>query len=97
MDNTCEMIVSHGVIMQTQRNASYTLATFHNNHDILKTGVEIICAQSSVQWREQFQRAYRHYDSVVYADDVVRDKHVCKSFVGDNELPGFMSTSSKKM
>ena len=96
MDNTCEMIVSHGVIMQTQRNASYTLATFYNNHDILKTGVETICAQSSVQWREQFQRAYRHYDNLVYADNVQRDKQVCKSFVGDNELPGFMSTSSKK-
>ena len=96
MDNTCEMIVSHGVIMQTQRNASSTLATFCNNHEILKTGVETICAQSSVQWVEQFQRAYRHYDSVVYAEDIVRDKQVCKAFVGDNELPGFMSTSSKK-
>ena len=97
MDTTCQPIISHGVVMQTQRHAGFTLGTFYNNHDILKTTVETICAQSSVQWREQFRRAFKEYDNLVYSDDVVRDNHVCKAFVGGNELPGVTSTASKKM
>ena len=61
----------------------------------MKTGIEAICVQSLVQWREQFQRAYKEYDNLVYSDDMVRDKHVCKAFVGDNELPGFVSSATK--
>ena len=67
MDNTCQPIILHGVVMQTQWHTGFTLATFCNNQDFLKTSIETICAQSSVQWHEQFLRAYKEYDNLFFS------------------------------
>ena len=78
MDDICEAIESHEVIMQTQRNTSLLLASFNNNYDLdlIKTGVDSSCAQSAVQWRQQYTRAYKQYDNLVYSDDTVWVKHI---------------------
>ena len=99
IDHTCQEIASNEVVIQTQRNTNSTLASFYNNHALLKTDVETSCAKSSVHWREQFTWAYNYNilsNSLVYADDAVRDKHVCKVSVGDNDLPGVSSTARKR-
>ena len=47
-----------------------------------------------MQWRVQSKRNYKQYDNLVYSDDAVRGKHICKASIGDNELPGVTSAEA---
>ena len=51
-ERVCEVIVSHGVVMQVKDSIHFHFASF--NYECLQTGVEVSCDQSVVQWKEQF-------------------------------------------
>ena len=92
-DQICEVIASNGVVMHVQNRDYFILATFGNNYDFIKTGIEADCAPSVVQWREQFTQAYVEYDNLANSDENTRDGYVCKVSVGDNEFPGTSTAS----
>ena len=92
----CEIIVSHGVVMQVEGALDFLLASFNYNGGYPITGVEVDCAQTFVEWKEQFTKAYVQHDNLVYSDDSVRDYHVCKASIGDNEVPGYTSPVTKE-
>ena len=95
-DQICELIASNGVVMHVQNRDDFILATFGNNYDFIKTGVEAVCALSVVQWREQFKQAFVEYDNLVYSDENTRDGFICKVSVADNEFPGIASVASRR-
>ena len=93
-ERVCEVIVSHGVVMQVKDSIHFHFASF--NYEFLQTGVEVSCDQSVVQWKEQFARAYVLHDNLVYSDGNARDNHICKVSVGDSEVPGDVSVDTKQ-
>ena len=95
-DQICEVIASNGVVMHVQNRDDFILATFGNIYDFIKTGVEVVCALSVVQWREQFTQAYVEYDNLANSYENTRDGYVCKVSVGDNEFPGTASVASRR-
>ena len=92
----CDIIVSHGLVMQVENALNYLLVSFNYNHEFPITGVGSDCAESSVQWKEQFTNEYVQHGDLVYSDNHIRDNHVCKASVGDNEIPGYTSPVTKK-
>ena len=84
----CEVLSTHGSIMEREQNTDYIFVAFNNKNDLIHTGVQNDCTQGALQWKEQSSRDYIALENVVYSDDKTREGYVCKSTVGENELTG---------
>ena len=91
VSEVCEQISAHGTLLEFENAASYTFVAFNNTQVLLKTDTHEVCKERSVQWREQWTRAYVAPTKPVYTDNTARNRYVCRVTVGDNEILGIVS------
>ena len=91
----CEVISTHGSLLEMQNNSSYVFAAINNTNDILDTGVGSICVQGPVQWKEQATLVYIALENVVHCDEASGRSYVCKVTIGDNEIPGVVDNDRR--
>ena len=91
----CEVISTHGSLLEMQNNSSSVFAAINNTNDILDTGVGSICVQGPVQWKEQAILDYIALENVVHCDEASGRSCVCKVTIGDNEIPGVVDNDRR--
>ena len=93
---TCQLIISHGSRLTFENAVNHTFIALKNTKELIETGTDNTCGVESVQWEEQYRRAFVAPINPVYLDNSNRERYVCKVRVGDNELPGVVSVTEKK-
>ena len=90
IDQTCELISSHGAALQIQNESNYIFAAFNNTYDQQHTGVEKECAVGPVKWRNQYASGFVVYPNLICANEESQENCVCKVTVDDDEVPGVL-------